>query len=295
MITILKSGFKVFRDDLFPFLGGGNKGRKIEYIFKDIVKQGANAIVTTGGSQSNHCRAVAILAAQNGWRCTLVIHGDERTFYNQGGNALLMRSTDSTIIFVEPDEIQNSMDLAMKSYEADGYRPYYIYGGGHTLEGGLAYIDAIAGLNQYLRLNKTSIDYIFLASGTGSTHAGILAGLDKYGINSEVIGISVGRERHRAEQVVKDFYIELCTHFQILGGHRNVTVLDEFLCGGYGQYNAEIKEISINSIRNFGFALDTTYTAKAFYGMQQHIRANKLKGNILFWHTGGLLNFLAEN
>lgn len=295
MITTLKSGLKVFRDDLFPFLGGGNKGRKIEYISKDIVKQGANAIVTTGGIQSNHCRAAAVMAAQNGWKCTLVIHGDEKSFFNQGGNAMLMRSTDSTLIFVKPDEIERTMDLAMKTYEEDGFRPYYIYGGGHTLDGGLSYVDAIADLKRYLKATDTSITYIFLASGTGSTQAGILAGLDKYSLDSEVIGVSVGRPKARAEQVVQEFYSELCDNYNIHGGRRRVTVLDEYLCGGYGNYNAEIKELSLNSIKKYGFALDTTYTAKAFYGMHKYINKHKLTGNILFWHTGGLLNFLAEN
>src|SRR4051812_3727988 len=82
---------KVVRDDLFPFLGGGNKARKIGYISNDIAAKNCNAVVTTGGIQSNHCRALAVLAAQKGWKCTLVLHGDEQKWKEQGGNALLMK------------------------------------------------------------------------------------------------------------------------------------------------------------------------------------------------------------
>ncbi len=41
--------------------------------------------------------------------------------------------------------------------------------------------------------------------------------------------------------------------------------------------------------------LDPVYTGKAFYGMSQYIRENKIQGkNILFIHTGGLPIFFAK-
>ena len=37
-----------------------------------------------------------------------------------------------------------------------------------------------------------------------------------------------------------------------------------------------------------GIPLDTTYTGKAFWGMEKYILENKIEGkNILFIHTGG--------
>ena len=36
IIQPIKGDIKVFRDDLYPFLGGGNKGRKMDAIAKDI-------------------------------------------------------------------------------------------------------------------------------------------------------------------------------------------------------------------------------------------------------------------
>lgn len=294
-IEILNPALLVFRDDLYPFLGGGNKGRKIKYIEKDIIYKKANALVTTGGIQSNHNRATAILAAQNGWKCTLVVHGNEKEFFESNGNSLLMQLSGAEIDFTEPDKIAESMDLAMEKYRKQGDKPYYIYGGGHTMEGGLAYIDAVKELKVALEQVNETIDYVFIASGTGSTQAGILAGLDKEQMDVEVIGISVGREQQRAEAVVTEFYNELCAHYQIACTNRKVTVLDDYLCGGYGKYNDGILKTSLNSVKNFGFTLDRTYTAKAFYGMQDYIKKNNIQGKVLFWHTGGLLNFLAEN
>jgi len=292
-ITRLQDNLYVFRDDLYPFLGGGNKGRKIEYIAKDIESKGCNAVVTTGGIQSNHCRALAILAAAKKWKCTLVLHGDKNEFYEQSGNARIIRLSGAKLIFVnDPDEISDKMDEAMREFEYEGYIPYYVYGGGHTFEGGLAYIDAVEQMKNCCEKIKWFPEYVFLASGTGSTHAGILAGIDKYKLNLQVIGISVARNRQRAEKIVEDFYNDLCREYKIENRHNDIIVLDDYLCGGYGKYNDKIKELSKNSIIDYGFTLDTTYSGKAFYGMLDFVVKNNIKGNILFWHTGGIFNFL---
>jgi len=294
---ISNTNIKIFRDDLYPFLGGGNKGRKMDVIAKDIFLKNANALVTTGGIQSNHCRAVAIFAAQYKMKCTLVLHGSKEEFEKQSGNAKIMRLSGAEIIFVEEaNQIGKAMDDAMNQYENSGFKPYYIWGGGHTLEGGLAYIEAISELKDYCNEHNWSPDYIFHASGTGSTQSGILAGLDKYVFeNTKVIGISVGRKSEPATKIVDEFYKELCDHYNIDCSNRESIVLDNYLMGGYGQFNNELKELSLNSIKEYGFTLDTCYSGKAFYGMLDYIKKNKLEEkNILFWHTGGIFNFLAE-
>ncbi|MFD2098864.1 1-aminocyclopropane-1-carboxylate deaminase/D-cysteine desulfhydrase [Flagellimonas iocasae] len=292
IINAIEDNIFVVRDDLYPSLGGGNKGRKMDFIGSKINKDGLNAIVTTGGIQSNHCRAAAIYAAQNKMPCTLVIHGDERRFSKEGGNAKLMRDAKATIVFTEANGISDAMDSAMDLYKSKGYSPYYLRGGGHNLEGGLAYVEAV---DELLKNSKIRPDYIFLASGTGSTQAGIMAGISKNKIDCNVIGISVARESGRAENIVRESYEDLCHFLNIEPTQKSTTkVLDDYLCGGYEKYNPGIKELSENSISKYGFPLDTTYTGKAFYGMLNHFNDKKLKGNIFFWHTGGFLNYLAQ-
>lgn len=292
----LEESLTVLRDDLYPFLGGGNKGRKMDAIGEDIIRKGANALVTTGGIHSNHCRAVAVFAALHKMRCTLVLHGSAEQFSQQTGNAKIMRMSGAEIVFAnEPSQIGSLMDSAMARYQRDSFVPYYIWGGGHTLDGGLAYIKAVEELKTYCENRKWWPNHIFLASGTGSTQAGILAGLDKYGMEAKVVGISVGRKTDPATKVVSDFYKELGQYYQISLRQDPVIVLDDYLCGGYGQYNSGIKSLCDRSIKDFGFSLDTCYTGKAFYGMLDYIEKHDIqKENVLFWHTGGIFNFLAE-
>ena len=283
----INQNITIIRDDLYPFLGGGNKGRKIDSIGQEILAGGYKAVVTTGGIQSNHCRATAVFCAQHQLQCTLVLHGDKDKFLKESGNAKIMRMSGANIVFVnEPSDIGITMNQAMQHYIDSGDKPYYLWGGGHNLLGGKAYIDAIA------ELELSNIDYIFVACGTGSTQAGIMAGLSQYNIPCKVIGVSVARNKQSAEEHVQVFYQKLCENFSIPQLHTTL-VLDDYLCGGYEKYNEKLKSISDQSIVKYGFSLDTTYTGKAFWGMQDYILKNNIQGKILFWHTGGIFNFLA--
>ena len=70
----------IVRDDVFPFIGGGSKARKAIYYEAFLREQGYNAVVTCGGIQSNHNRAIALMAARNGWKCHLCIQGSEERY-----------------------------------------------------------------------------------------------------------------------------------------------------------------------------------------------------------------------
>ena len=52
------------RDDLTGAATSGNKIRKLEFLLADALAQGCDTIITSGGVQSNHCRAVALLGAR---------------------------------------------------------------------------------------------------------------------------------------------------------------------------------------------------------------------------------------
>ena len=83
----------IVRDDIFPFIGGGSKARKAVYYEMMLREHGYNAVVTCGGIQSNHNRAIAIMCARNGWKCHLCIQGSEARFIAEKGNALLDRQS----------------------------------------------------------------------------------------------------------------------------------------------------------------------------------------------------------
>ncbi len=64
--------------------------------------------------------------------------------------------------------------------------------------------------------------------------------------------------------------------------------------GGYDRCYKEL-ELIIKEQAQKGIILDKTYTAKAFYGMVDFMKNNRIEPNstVVFWHTGGLLYFLS--
>lgn len=287
---------KIVRDDLYPGIGGGNKCRKAEEYEKDIERAGCDALVTTGGVQSNHCRAIALLAARRGWRCHLVYHGTRERFERENGNALLVRMSGASVEFVEAEQIGPAMDAAMARFQAEGCKPYYVTGGGHDLPGGVAYVKAMAELKNECEWRKWIPDYIFLASGTGSTQGGIVVGKVLNGWSgTRVRGISVARRKERGEQVIRDFVDKLACYYGIkIDAGEKVEVSDDYLQGGYERFYPEEKDLLTEVARKSGLILDTTYSGKAFYGMLDTIKREGLEDRrVLFWHTGGLMNIQA--
>ncbi len=112
----------IVRDDLYPLFYGGNKARKMAHIMTEIEAGGFNAVVSTGGIQSNHCRVVALACAERGWKCKLILHGSREQFFAEKGNALLMRRSGAQLEFVEGPDIGPAMDRSMQELKAGGNR-----------------------------------------------------------------------------------------------------------------------------------------------------------------------------
>ena len=72
------------RDDLTGAALTGNKIRKLEFIAAHALDYGFQTLVTCGGVQSNHCRATALVAAQLGLDCHLVLRADDEPEQNTG-------------------------------------------------------------------------------------------------------------------------------------------------------------------------------------------------------------------
>lgn len=281
----------IVRDDIFPFIGGGSKARKAVYYEMMLREHGYNAVVTCGGIQSNHNRAIAIMCARNGWKCHLCIQGSEARFIAEKGNALLDRQSGAECEVILPEDTAQAMDKAMEKLRKDGYNPYYIHGGGHDLPGGICFVDAV----EELAKQTDKPDYIFHASGTGSTQAGIVVGLDRVGWGDvKCVGISVARHYERGKQVIAEFANMLATHYGMSKKYDNKILFNtDYLCGGYEQFTPEMDAYLKKAMKETGLVFDTTYSGKAFYGMMDFVKKNKLEDKkIVFWHTGGIMNLM---
>lgn len=284
----------VKRDDLFPIVGGGSKGRKLYYILNKAVKEGYNAVVTTGSNQSNHMRSTAIMAAQIGWKSIMIVHDKQPVLYT--GNLKITSMTASELRFVNKEEVKDAMDKAMQDLTLQGYKPLYIWGGGHSVEGAYAYYKAVEELSG--QLDKAP-DYIVVASGTGTTQAGIEIGVKKFMPSCKVLGVSISREKERGLLAVYNSMVELNAYLNLdLPLDSNEVCFDDSFVGkGYEDVYPNLVYTISNAAKKHGLILDPTYTGKAFHAMLNYIDNGIIEHNakVVFWHTGGLLNLTSSN
>lgn len=288
----------VKREDMIPYSFGGNKARKAVLFFDEIDRLGADYVVTYGSSHSNHCRVIANMAAQRGLKC-LIIGPSEVS--DPTYNSKLMDILGAEIITVPVDEVKDTIDAKLEELRKAGHDPYFIMGGGHGNIGTRAYVQCYREIKEFEKENSISFDYIFLASGTGTTQAGLVCGQLLEGDDKKIIGISIARKNPRGRDVViesiRDYLKEEPGGGQIAEDviQENTIFLDDYTGDGYGRDNKEITKAIEKALVNYGMPLDCTYTGKAFWGMEQYVRRKYLSDKkILFIHTGGTPLFFDE-
>jgi len=288
----LEFDLRIKRDDLYPAVGGGNKARKIQYILKYAVENGFDALVTNGGLQSNHARATALASAASGMHCSLVLHTEAPDQVRHlAGNLMLMGMSGAELRFCQLGDLKDAMDEEMKRLTDEGLKPLYVWGGGHCVQGSVAYFEAAREARD--QCGGWLPDYVVHASGTGTTQAGLVAGYAD--LSTRVIGISVAREKDRGTQVVEESLSELGDYLKMNLSEAHVDFRDDWIEGGYERSSDRLLQ-AIDQAARKGLVLDPTYTGKAFLGMKELIEAGEIphRSKVLFWHTGGLLNLLSS-
>lgn len=268
----------VKRDDLLPFPVPGNKVRKLEYELASLGRV-PDVVITTGGAGSNHCRTLAWFGALRRFRVCLVLHGEP----GNSASERMLRALGADCTYVAPNEIATTIDRLAKSERLQGHDVHVVAGGCHTSAGVAAYQDAATAVIADL----PGIDLVVVATGTGATQAGIVAGFARASPKTRVLGISVARGRARAEAAVREA-------LSWSGNERLIVEVDDsYVDGGYARYSAETERV-VNHAWLRGLPLDPVYTAKAFRGFIDACRVNNPPRTALFWHTGGLLNWIDE-
>lgn len=280
------NSFFIKREDLIGISFGGNKARKAVLFFEDIKQKKADCIVTYGSSSSNHCRIIANIAAASKIPCCIIspIENNVVTF-----NSKLIDIFGAKVINCEVKDVRKTIERVLEDLKYKGYNPYFIQGGGHGNIGTQAYVNAYQEIKKYEEENKIFFDYIFHASGTGTTQAGLVCGKIIHHDCRNIIGISIARKNPYGAQVVLDSINEYLQEngFETIN-KSEVDFIDDYIVHGYGTYNKDIIDTIKDVLLNEGIPLDPTYTGKAYWGMKDFIINNNItRKNILFIHTGG--------
>lgn len=202
------------RDDVSSGLAyGGNKIRKLEWLIPDALAQGCDTLVSIGGVQSNHTRQVAAAAAAAGLKCRLVQEHWapwEDPIYDKVGNILLSRLMGAeTLLEGEGYSIheKETWERALEQVRREGGKPYAIpAGASHHPLGGLGYANFADELARQEAELGIFFDVLIVASATGSTQGGMVAGFaalrDRGGRPRRVLGIDTGADLEMTRQAV---------------------------------------------------------------------------------------------
>lgn len=282
-----QSGNMLFvkREDLLPFSFGGNKARKAELFFQDIEKQGSDCVVTYGSSSSNHCRIIANMASAKGIACYIIMPNEASEPTN---NSSLINLFGAKVILTSVSKVKDTIHETLIFLKREGFRPFFIQGGGHGNNGTQAYVDCYQEIKTQEDSLGIQFDYIFHASGTGTTQAGLICGKVIHRDTKRIVGISVARKNPHGSQVILDSIKEFLKPklFETVST-TDIEFVDDYILDGYGAYNYAILQTVKDTLLSKGIALDTTYTGKAFWGMLEFIKKTGVtEKNILFIHTG---------
>ncbi len=295
----------VKRDDCTGLATGGNKARKLEYLFGAAEAEHADTIITFGAYQSNHARQTAAAAAQRGLECHLLLIEmvEAREPAQRTSGNLLLDSLLGANIHLVPDQAAAAVRLAalLDDLRARGRRPYVVPGGGSNAVGATGYVAAAVELAEQatsaLAGTGRALGSVFLATSSTGTQVGLALGLQACGSSARVQGVNVyDRDGPRLLQTARTLAAETAVHLEIepLADDR-LHVEHGFLGAAYGVPTERGIEAIRMLARLEGIVLDPVYTGKAMSALIASVEAGRHAPDeaVVFLHTGGVPGLFA--
>ena len=281
------------RDDCTGLSFGGNKTRKLEFLVGQAKSEGNDTLITFGAAQSNHVRQTAAAAAKCGLNCIAILVEQvpyEDAAYQTSGNLLLDKVLGAEIHLVPNDEgAAVALGEVLERLGHEGRSALIIPPGGSTALGSLGYVDCAAELKEQCTGFGIEPKAIVLASSTGGTQAGLVAGAAALDWPVKIIAFDVykGKDDPSAIQALAQEVSDL-----IEGGplHPNAVELRRGVIGdGNGLPTPQMKEALALMAAHEGILMDPVYSGKALAGLIQMIRAGEFgaEDDVIFLHTGG--------
>lgn len=265
-----KIRFFVKRDDLTDEHISGNKFFKLKYNLIEAAEKGYKTLLSFGGAYSNHIYALASAGKRFGFDTIGVIRGEEHLPLNPtlefakecGMNFYYLSRTDYRKKY--SDEILERLK--------QNFGEFYL-----IPEGGSNYL-AVKGCTEIPQRFEIKYDYIFCASGTGGTLAGIINGSND---NSKVIGVAVLKNATFLTDDVKKL---------TASEKSNWNILLDYHFGGYSKFNRELIEFVKTFTSKSNIPVEPIYTGKMLFAIYDLARKNFFPegSTIIAYHSGGL-------
>jgi D-cysteine desulfhydrase len=278
------------RDDVTNPLYGGNKVRKLEYIFRRALDHKAARVATFGAAGSNHALATAILANDIGLECTCFLAHQKRT--PKVSYTLNMHRRLGTEIVRYGGSIA-AVPLFRKFLQ---HRNAWVVPlGGSSWLGATGFVNA--GLELAAQVAQGDIPCparIYIANGTMGSVAGLLLGLAAAEMPTEVHAVRVADNRFTNPAILDRLMRKTALLLNrcdpafdaSMADRVRLQWRDDFFAGGYAVFDDSIANAVSFASRELDLSLETTYTGKAMAALLHDLQQPGYQGETyLFWNT----------
>ncbi|WP_413662464.1 1-aminocyclopropane-1-carboxylate deaminase/D-cysteine desulfhydrase [Microbulbifer sp. CNSA002] len=285
----------VRRDDRLDPMLSGNKAYKLLFSLLEARERGIKTVVTCGGAWSNHIHATAAAGARFGFSTLGVIRGERPSSLSatlQDAQRLGMK-----LVFVTRAQYRRRGEAEfLCEIGIDEESMLFVPEGGAGLPG-------VRGARLLGRVIKETspvrFDQVWVASGTGATFAGLVAGLREF----PVVGVEVLKAGGSIEAGVSQWLRELKGEveqsiervdtqgavYRGFLGDSCCNLLSSFHCGGYGKFPSYLSSFLDDFDAQVGIPLDPVYTGKLFYALSKSASSGNIAAGskVLVVHSGG--------
>lgn len=282
------------RDGLSHPIYGGNKIRKFEFVFGDILRKGARAVVTGGGLGSHHTLATAVIARQFGLQAIC-------SYYCQPLGPEVYKNLRRTVsLDIDAHFCGDYVGLAasfgwqyLRWLLRTGRPPYFVYPGASGVLGVLGYVNAAFELQAQLQqMALLAPDQIFVAVGSCGTFAGLLLGARLAGLESRIVGVRIIEKDVANRPKIARMVYRTARYLrrrepsipQIEIGPDDVTLLDDYVGPAYAHPTDGARHAAELLARLENLPLETTYTGKTMAALLDHARRSPTE-RLLFVDT----------
>lgn len=278
-------------DNLTGDIYGGNKLRKLEYIFPYARSKNCGRVATFGAAGSNHAIATALYAREAGFDCTCFLSHQSKTPMVA---ATLNRHIECGTELVRYGGAYRTRIATLRDRLWDRHA-WVIPMGGSSWLGNVGFVSAGLELAEQLEEGGFDVpDRIYVGAGTMGTAIGIGLGFAAVGVDSEVHAVRVSDTSiMNREKLDRLLYKSAAMMRRLdpdvpddLADRTNIVIRDEFFAPGYAKGTEATDEAIAFGRDALDLKLEITYTGKAMSALLADWRdEGSGEFSALYWHT----------
>jgi D-cysteine desulfhydrase len=267
---------------------GGNKVRKLAQVLPHARALGRARVLTFGAAGSHHALATAVYAKRFGLRAAAILTPQPWSLHAE--TTLCAALAQGLEVFPAGSPVEACEQLAAVLAPDD----LLVGPGALGPLGCRGFVLAVDELLAQVQLGLLPMpERIVVAAGSGSTAAGLLAGITRHHLAIRVVAVAAAEGHTLRPLILAQAWLSLERTERRSSSLRSLSQGLEIVVNragvGYGRPTEE-KVLARRIGEDFGLKLDVTYTSQAFHQALKEIGHPRVTAagraeRVLYWHT----------